>query len=66
MEHSNSEEYKRDKEAAQYMRVGKSTIWLFTKQGKIKAIKLSDRVTVWAKSDLDAFIASRMTSEVQS
>lgn len=52
--------YLRDKEASQYLGVGKSTIWLFSKQGKIKAIKLSDRVTVWAKSDLDAFIASRM------
>lgn len=60
MEHSNIEEYKRAKQAAQYMCVGVSTVWLFTKQGKIKAIKLSDRVTVWAKSDLDAFIASRM------
>jgi excisionase family DNA binding protein len=53
-------QYLRDKEASQYLGVGKSTIWLFSKQGKIKAIKLSDRVTVWAKSDLDAFIASRM------
>jgi excisionase family DNA binding protein len=52
--------YLRDKEASQYLGVGKSTIWLFSKQGKINAIKLSDRVTVWAKSDLDAFIASRM------
>lgn len=53
-------QYLRDKEASKYLGVGKSTIWLFSKQGKIKAIKLSDRVTVWAKSDLDAFIASRM------
>jgi excisionase family DNA binding protein len=52
--------YLRDKEVAQYLGVAKSTIWLFSKQGKIKAIKLSDRVTVWARSDLDAFIASRM------
>ncbi|MCX6075139.1 MAG: hypothetical protein NTY39_12515 [Campylobacterales bacterium] len=42
------------------MGIGVSTLWLFSKQKKIKAIKLSDRVTVWAKSDLDAFIASRM------
>lgn len=56
--------YLRDKEASQYLGVGKSTIWLFSKQGKIKAIKLSDRVTVWAKSDLDAFIASRVGAVV--
>lgn len=60
METSQFEEYKRAKQTAQYMGIGVSTVWLFTKQGKIKAIKLSDRVTVWAKSDLDAFIASRM------
>jgi excisionase family DNA binding protein len=53
-------EYMRVKEASKYLGVGKSTIWLFSNQKKIKAIKLSDRVTVWAKSDLDAFIASRM------
>lgn len=63
MEHSNIEQYKRAKQAAQYMGVASSTIWLFTKQKKIRAIKLSDRVTVWAKSELDAFIALR--SEVQ-
>jgi len=53
-------EHFRVKQSAQYLGVGVSTIWLFTKQNKIKAIKLSDRVTVWAKSELDAFIASRM------
>ena len=50
----------RVKAVASYLGVGVSTVWLFTKQGKINAIKLSDRVTVWAKSDLDAFITSRM------
>lgn len=60
METSQFEEYKRAKQAAQYMGVGVSTIWLFTKQGKIKAIKLSDRVTIWSKKSLDEFIASRM------
>lgn len=60
METSQFEEYKRAKKASQYMGIGVSTLWLFSKQKKIKAIKLSDRVTVWAKSDLDAFIASRM------
>ncbi|MBV5348117.1 helix-turn-helix domain-containing protein [bacterium] len=50
-------EHLRDKAAAQYLGIGRSTLWLFTKQGKIKSIKLSERVTVWAKSELDAFIA---------
>lgn len=53
------DEYKRVKQAAQYLGVSASTIWLFTKQQKIKSIKLSERVTVWAKSELDAFISSR-------
>ncbi|MFZ2968322.1 MAG: helix-turn-helix domain-containing protein [Sulfuricurvum sp.] len=56
-------QYLRVEEASQYLGVGKSTILLFTKQGKIKDIKLSDGVTVWTKSDLDAFRASREGSE---
>jgi predicted DNA-binding transcriptional regulator AlpA len=52
--------YMRVKQTAQYMGIGVSSVWLYTKQGKIKAIKLSDRVTVWAKSELDSFITSRM------
>lgn len=60
METLQVEEYKRAKQAANYMSIGVSTLWLFTKQGKIKSIRLSERVTVWAKSELDGFIASRM------
>lgn len=40
--------------------VKRSTVWLYAKQGKLKPIKLSPRVTVFKKSDIDAFIASRM------
>ena len=46
----------RAKEAAQYIGVGLSTIWLYAKQGKLKAYKLSDRVTIFKKKDLDNFI----------
>jgi len=53
------EEHLRPKEAHKYLGIGLSTLWLFKKQKKIKAIKLSDRVTIFKKSDLDAFIASR-------
>ncbi|HQS66990.1 MAG TPA: DNA-binding protein [Sulfuricurvum sp.] len=49
----------RDWECAEYLSIGISTVWLYSRQGKIKAIKLSDRVTVWAKSDLDAFVQSK-------
>lgn len=50
----------RDREAASYLSVCVSTVWMFSRQGKIKAIKLSPRVTVWAKADLDEFVR-RMT-----
>lgn len=52
----------RDWECAEYLSIGVSTVWLYSRQGKIKAIKLSDRVTVWAKDDLDEFIQSRVQS----
>lgn len=55
-------EHLRAKQAALYLGIGQSTLWLFTKQGKIKSIKLSDRVTVWTKADIDAFVASRSTA----
>lgn len=52
----------RVKEAAQYLSVGVSTVWLYAKQGKLHPIKLSDRVTVFAKDDLDAFIQNAMVA----
>jgi predicted DNA-binding transcriptional regulator AlpA len=54
-------EHLRAKQASQYLGIGQSTLWLFTKQGKIKSIKLSDRVTVWAKTELETFVASQST-----
>ena len=46
----------RAKDAAKYLGIGLSTIWLYAKQKKITAIKLSDRVTIFKKEDLDRFI----------
>ena len=46
----------RAKEASTYIGCGLSTIWLWAKQGKITAYKLSDRVTIFRKDELDAFI----------
>lgn len=46
----------RAKDAAKYLGCGLSTVWLYAKQGKIKSIKLSDRVTIFKKEDLDNFI----------
>lgn len=48
----------RAREAASYIGCGLSTIWLYAKQGKIKSYKISDRVTIFKKEDLDRFINS--------
>ena len=52
----------RPREASEYLRVGLSTIWLYAKQGKITPIKLSARVTLFEKADLDRFIANQLTA----
>jgi excisionase family DNA binding protein len=46
----------RAKEAHKYLGVGLSTLWAYVAQSKIKAYKISDRVTIFKKSELDAFI----------
>ncbi len=43
----------RANEAAHYLGVSRSTIWLYARQKRLTAIKLSDRVTIFKKSDLD-------------
>jgi len=52
----NTQQNYRPKEAAQYLGCGLSTIWLYIKQGKITALKLSEKVTIIKKESLDAFI----------
>lgn len=47
----------RAKDAAKYLSCGLSTVWLYAKQGKITPIKLSQKVTIFKKADLDNFIA---------
>lgn len=39
--------FMRAKELANHLSVGLSTIWLYSKQGKITSKKLSERVTVF-------------------
>lgn len=46
----------RPKEAAKYLGVGLSTVWLYIKQGKLQSIKLSERVTIVSQESLDSFI----------
>jgi predicted site-specific integrase-resolvase len=46
----------RPRNAAKYLDIGLSTFWLYVSQGKIKTIKLSDRVTVVHKDELERFV----------
>jgi predicted site-specific integrase-resolvase len=46
----------RPRNAAKYLDIGLSTFWLYVSQGKIKTIKLSDRVTVVHEDELERFI----------
>jgi len=43
----------RAKELAEYLGVGLSTIWLYSKQGRITPIKLSTRVTVFSIDEVN-------------
>ena len=56
-------DHMRAKEASKYLGVGLSTIWLYVKQGKINTVKLSDRVTIFKRKDLDNFI-NKITIDV--
>lgn len=50
----------RAKEAHKYLGVCPATLWNYAKQGKLHPIKLSPRVTIFTKEDLDNFIAKSM------
>ncbi|CAA6810404.1 MAG: Unknown protein [uncultured Sulfurovum sp.] len=50
----------RAREVAEYIGIGLSTVWMYSASGLLKPIKLSPRVTIFKKSDVDAFIASRI------
>lgn len=52
-------EHLRPKDAAAFLGVGISTLWRWVRDGRIpKGIRLSERATVWRKSDLMSFIES--------
>jgi len=48
-------EHYRPKEAAQYLGVCTASIWNYIKAGKIKAHKLTNRVTVIHRLELEKF-----------
>lgn len=52
------EKYLRVKDVAEMLSIGKSTVWLYAKTGKLpKPIKLSPNVTVWKLSDIEQMLA---------
>lgn len=51
--------YRVAKVAEMLGQLSQSTVWLYTRQGKLKSTKLSPKVTVWRESDIRAFIQSQ-------
>lgn len=53
------ERFLRVKDVAEMLSIGKSTVWLYTKAGRLpKPIKLSPKVTVWKLSEIEQFMSS--------
>ena len=52
---SNLPRKQRPKQVAQNYGVGLSTVWLYIKQGKLKATKISGKVTVLDTEELEQF-----------
>lgn len=46
----------RPRDAARYLAVGESSIWILASAGELRAVKLSPRVTVFERADLDAYL----------
>ena len=46
--------YYRANEVKDYLGIALSTVWLYAKQKKLTPIKISPRVTVFSKSELDS------------
>lgn len=52
--------YFRVKDVAEMLSISKSAVWHYVSKGLLnKPIKLSHRVSVWTRADIDAFVASR-------
>ncbi|WP_366887821.1 helix-turn-helix domain-containing protein [Sulfuricurvum sp.] len=50
----------RPKDAARYLSVSESCIWQLLKRGDLTSYKLSPKVTVLKKSELDEYVQSRV------
>ena len=52
------QKYLRAKAMAEYLNIGLSTVWLYSKKGKLTPKKLSDRVTLFSVEEADRLINS--------
>lgn len=48
--------YYRPKEAAKYLGIGLSTLFLYFKEGKIQKQKIGTKITVVSKRELERFV----------
>lgn len=51
--------YFRAKQVSIYLKIGLSTVWAMAKNQKITAIKISPRVTLFSKKEIDQLIKDR-------
>ncbi|MEA3521468.1 MAG: AlpA family phage regulatory protein [Campylobacterota bacterium] len=57
------EQLLRVKEVADKLSIGVSTVWMYSKTGRLpKPMKLSPRVSAWKESDIIAFIENAVES----
>lgn len=55
-------EYLRPKDAARYISSSESFVWQALKRGDLISYKLSPKVTVLKKSELDEYVQSRVNT----
>lgn len=61
----NNKRYMRAKQVANYLSIGLSTVWFMAKQGKLHSIKLTSKVTVFDKDEIDNLIHNSTTKVAQ-
>jgi len=58
-----NKKYIRAREVAEYMSIGKSTVWWLCKQKKLTPIKFSPRITMFSIEEVDKLVNSVPTGE---
>lgn len=59
-----SKKYYRANEVVNYLGIGLSTVWLYAKQKRLTAIKLSSRVTVFDINEINNLILDKEDKNV--